>query len=296
MIINKIRYIALTVLLVSGLSSLYALNVIKDSVKVKADPSLEFSYLKQTDGSKLLICNVGVSINRRVLPVQNVVVNFYTGSDFSVSLGSSVTNFKGKVTCTIPAKYALPVNEEGKYSFKVEYPGNDTLESSAEELQVIDVNMNMTCNDKDSIKSVTVNMFRKENGKDIPVKDETVSLYVQRMFSMLKIGEAKLDSAGYASFDFPSDLPGDSIGNLTILARIEEHSDFGNVEKKEIKKWGIATTKELLLEQRALWSEVAPIWMIVTLTIMLLGVWAHYLYVVIHMIIINNKGKEKQII
>jgi len=187
----------------------------------------------------------------------------------------------------------LPVNEEGKYSFKIEYPGNDTLETATEELSIIDVNMDMTCNDKDSVKSVAVKMFRSDKGKNIPLKDETVSLYVQRMFSMLKLGEARLDSSGSATFDFPSDLPGDSLGNLTILARLEEHSDYGNIEKSELKKWGIATTKELLLEQRALWSEVAPVWMIITLTIMLLGVWAHYLYVVIHMIIINNKGKVK---
>lgn len=295
MILNKIRNIALTLLFVSNLSTLFALEAIKDSVKAKADPTLEFSYLKKSDGSKLLICNVGVSINRRVIPVQNVVVNFYTGKDFYVSLGSSVTNYKGKVICKIPSKYILPVNEDGKYSFKVEYPGNDTLETAAEELQIIDVNMDMTCNDEDSVKSVTVKMYRQINGKDIPIKDETVNLYIQRMFSMLKIGEAKLDSAGYANFDFPADLPGDSIGILTILARIEEHSDFGNIEKSELKKWGIPTTKELLMEQRALWTEVAPIWMIVTLTIMLLGVWAHYLYVVIHMIIINNKGKVKQL-
>jgi len=103
MIINKIRYISFTILLVSSLSSLFALEVKKDSVKAKAVPSLEFSYLKKSDGSKLLICNVGVSINRRVIPVKNVVVNFYTGNDLTVSLGSSVTDYKGKVFCKIPS-------------------------------------------------------------------------------------------------------------------------------------------------------------------------------------------------
>jgi hypothetical protein len=293
MVFNKIKLFAFALFLIANISSVLALDENTDSVKAKADPSLEFSYLKKTDGSKSLICNVGVSINRRVYPVKNVICHFYTGNDFSVSLGSSVTNYKGKVVCTIPPKFNLTVNEEGKYSFKVEYSGNDTLEAASEELQVMDVNMEMVCKNEDSVKSVTVKMFRNEKGSEIPLKDETVSLYVQRMFSMLKIGEAKLDSAGYANFEFPSDLPGDSLGNLTILARLEEHSDYGNVEKSEMKKWGIATTKELLMETRALWTAVAPVWMIVTLTIMLLGVWAHYLYVVIHMIIIKNKGKEK---
>jgi hypothetical protein len=290
-----IRYLALMMLLVSGLFPFYTSAEEKDSVKAKADPSLEFSYLKNSDGSKSLICNIGISINRRVIPVKFVSLNFFTGNDHSISLGSAVTNYKGNAICKIPTKYALPTNEEGKISFKVEYPGNDTLETTSEELQIIDVTMEMTCNDADSIKTVTVKMYKNDKDKIIPLKDETVNFYIPRMFSLLKIGEGKLDSTGKATLDFPVDLPGDSIGNLTILARLEEHSDFGNIEKSETRKWGIPTTKERLLEQRALWSQVAPVWMIITLTIMLVGVWAHYLYVVIHMIIINNKGKDQKI-
>ncbi len=52
------------------------------------------------------------------------------------------------------------------------------------------------------------------------------------MFSLLPIGEATLDEYGTASLEFPSDLPGDREGNLTIIARFEENPAFGNVEKK----------------------------------------------------------------
>jgi hypothetical protein len=282
------------ILIVSGTSSLFAQEEEAASNKTKHDPTLELIFQKNSDGSRSLICNLGVSIDRRVYPIKDVVLHCYTGNALELNLGNAVTNFKGKGICLIPARFPLIVNEEGKFSFKVEYEGNDTLESTSEELQVMDAIMEMKCDDTDSIKTITVKMYRNEKGEALPLRDETVSLYIPRMFSLLKIGEAKLDSTGIAVFDFPNDLPGDSLGYLTVLARLEEHSDFGNIEKSEKLQWGIAITKELLMETRALWTEVAPVWMIVTLTILLVGVWAHYLYVVIHMAIINKKGKHSQ--
>ena len=292
----KIKCIALTILLVSGLNILNVSGAATDSVKAKLQPKLGFSYLKNSDGSKSLICKVKVSSNDKDVPLKEVTLKFLTGNDLSVNLGNGITDFKGKVDYKIPVKYALTTNEEGKYSFKVEFAGNDTVEAATEEVKIIDATMEMTCNDADSIKTITVRAYKKDNGKIIPLKDEKIAFYIPRMFSMLQIAEAKLDSAGFATIEFPTGLTGDSIGNLTIIARFEGNSDFGYIEKTEIKKWGIATTEELLLEQRALWTAVAPVWMIVTLAIMLVGVWAHYLYVIIHMVIINNKGKNHHII
>ena len=58
------------------------------------------------------------------------------------------------------------------------------------------------------------------------------------MFSLLPIGELTLDEAGTASIEFPSDLPGDKDGNITIIARFEENPTFGNVEKSETHEMG----------------------------------------------------------
>ena len=75
----------------------------------------------------------------------------------------------------------------------------------------------------DSIKTITVNAIVNENGEDKPVPDEIVMIYVPRMFSLLLINELTLDENGTASFEFPSDLPGDKDGNLTIIAKFEEN-------------------------------------------------------------------------
>jgi hypothetical protein len=43
---------------------------------------------------------------------------------------------------------------------------------------------------------------------------------------------------------------------------------------------------------RELWTPIAPLWMIITLIIMLTGVWAHYIYAIIQLVLIK-RSKNK---
>lgn len=156
-----------------------------------------------------------------------------------------------------------------------------------------DVNLNMTFSEVDSIKTVTVTATTTENGKEVPVTGETVSVYVPRMFSNLSIGELTLDETGTASIEFPSDIPGGKQGDLIIVAAFVNSSTYGNVEKSETKHWGIPTDY-LPTSHRALWTQRAPTWMIYTLSILLSGVWGHYIFAVISLIRIKrNADREK---
>jgi hypothetical protein len=128
-----------------------------------------------------------------------------------------------------------------------------------------------------------------------PLPKEKVILYVPRMLSNLKIGEIDLDEDGIGSIEYPGALVGDSLGNITIIAMIEENDNFGTVKGQSSISWGIP--KQYYLAEkpaRELWTPVAPIWMIITLIIMLTGVWAHYVYAVIQLILIRRHGKEKK--
>lgn len=156
-----------------------------------------------------------------------------------------------------------------------------------------EVVLNMALTEADSIKTVTVTAHTIDNGQEVPVSGETVSVFVPRMFSNFIIGELSLDEAGTASIEFPSDLPGGKDGNLTIVAAFIDNSTYGNVEKREVKHWGIPTDY-LPASHRALWTQRAPSWMIYTLSVLLAGVWGHYMFAVISLIRIKiNANKLK---
>ena len=151
--------------------------------------------------------------------------------------------------------------------------------------------MNLTL--VDSIKTVNVAAYTVDNGKEIPVSGETVTVFVPRMFSNLIIGEIILDDAGTASLEFPTDIPGGKEGNLEIVAAFIDNATYGNVEKRETVHWGLPTDY-LPTSHRALWTQRAPSWMIYTLSVLLAGVWGHYFFAIISLIRIKrNANREK---
>jgi hypothetical protein len=257
-------------------------------------PSLEFSYLKNSDGSISLSVNLGVSINRENVAVKNRVIVFYSCAVNPVILDSAITNVKGKALCIIPLGKSIGINTEGFYTFKAVYKGSDSISAQEAEIKVMDLKMEIKYND-DSLKNIEVLCNSVHLKKDpSSLKGTLVNVYVPRTFGLYKIAEGKIDSVGKSRIKIPLNIPGDSIGNILLVAKIEGNSEYGNIEKSELKKWGIPTTKKFLMEKRALWTEVAPRWMIVTLTILLAGVWGHYFYVIGNLIIIRNKGKKQK--
>ena len=75
-----------------------------------------------------------------------------------------------------------------------------------------------------------------------------------------------------------------------ILARIDENEIYGNVQAEQASRWGVPTLHKIPIGYRALWTQVAPTWMIVTLVILLLGVWGHYTYAIINISRIRKQG------
>jgi hypothetical protein len=111
------------------------------------------------------------------------------------------------------------------------------------------------------------------------------------MFSNLAIAEDWLDEEGELSFEFPDDLPGDSLGVVTIISMFQDHGTYGNVENKQTINWGLVTGDQVSESFRALWTQYAPTWMVITLAILLIGVWGHYIFVVYKLVQVKRKGR-----
>jgi hypothetical protein len=257
---------------------------------VKHASILAFSYLKKTDGTKVLSLTASCVINRRIFPLINAPVVYYCGEN---ELAVIQTNDEGKVLLLIDPGYKPPVIADGSSEYKAVYKGSDTIEGTESSINVTDIRLKLKFTETDSTRAVGVKAYQlSPKGDTIPVKDVGINFAVKRMFSNLKIGEGTTDETGYCSSEFPADIPGDSIGHILILARIEESDLYANVEIGEIKMWGIPTNPSSPLVQRELWTEIAPVWMIVTLIILLTGVWAHYSYAAFNIYRIRKEGKE----
>jgi hypothetical protein len=273
----------------------FSVQLFSQEVKV-ISPYIQLQYFKNTDDQRILQTTLTYSKNRMELVLPGMEISFFSGGSQKELIAKALTDNKGMSRIELSSDMKLKTDKDGMWSFSSEFKGNDSIETGTSEITVKDVRLEMVLTSIDSVKTITVKAFVKENGTDKPVSGEVVKIYVPRMFSLLPVSEMTLDEAGTASVEFPSDLPGDKEGNLTIIARFEENQTYGNIEKREILKWGLPTDYSVPKTHRALWTKTAPRWMIYTLSVLLAGVWGHYLFAVISLIRIKieaNRQKAK---
>lgn len=231
--------------------------------------------------------------NRKIMPVKGLSMDFFTFSDsLELPLGTVQSNEEGVTKLTIDNYSNLGWDEEKGYQFKVLFIGSDKFRKASKSISIRKAVININFVEIDSIKMISAEAIEIDphNLEQRPLEGEAVSFYVKGSLSLYPIGEEELDG-GKASVNFPVTLPGDSSGNLTIIARIEESDDYGFVESSASKDWGIVREPIVPEERRGLGDTDAPLWMTYTLIVLLSAVWIHYLYVFVVIYLIKRESK-----
>lgn len=260
--------------------------------KEPIEPVMELAFLKATDGKIHLTATLVNYVDRNPIPLPGLEVIFKAGYDPEIELGRSITEDKGKALLVLEEDPALPGFEEGEVVYRSEFEGTDDIISAEAEVSVTPVTLEMKFSMVDSVGYVKLKAYTMDGGEKVPVADEDVYVYVKRMFSDLPIGEDFLDENGEFEVEVPGDLPGNAVGDIEIIGRFNDHYMFGTVEKRETVRWGVPTQHKVPAAQRTLWTQIAPLWMIITLTIMLGGVWGHYTFVIISLFRIKRENRK----
>jgi hypothetical protein len=254
--------------------------------------TLELKQLKSSDESRILSVKLSGEGAEGAVPVFEAKIDFTSVADGkSASLGTASTDKEGKATLKLEKGTSLLRNKEGVTEIKATFNGTGKLTGSEASVKFKELNLQISLLEKDSVNTIQVHAASiGPNGESILLKETNLNLYVQGLYSKLKIGECFVD-AGEGTFAFPKNIPGDENGNLKIFVRLEENEVFGEVEKIEKAKWGNHRSG-FIEPTRSLWTSGAPIWMITTLIILLAGVWSHYMYAIIQLIKIRKEGKK----
>lgn len=195
------------------------------------------------------------------------------------ALGSAESGPDGIGKFTFNTNGKTP-NADGTYSFIARYDGNDHMNGSESDLVLKPAKLVMEPVEGDSSYALKLQATALGADGSQPIADATVSVYVKRMFSYLKVAEGTTDAEGAVEVDFPLTLAGDQDGNLNITAKIEETDEYGNLEATMIKPWGKTVSYEITELPHALWSDHPPVWMIVTFFVLMGTVWIHYLIII----------------
>jgi len=243
------------------------------------------------EGAKSLVASLKGQEEGKYFPLENMKVNFeFVSGNEKKPIGTISTTAKGKATIEIPKKIISSGGSKGVFSFMATFTGIDKYKSSTSSVEIRNVNMELSFFQKEGEKEISCKaMEAGQDGKMTPIPDMKIEFYVPRTFSLLKVGEGSL-SDGVANVEFPVTLPGDSAGNLTIVAKIEDNETYGNVEATGRINWG-KPLPPMKIVKRGLGDTDAPLWMVYTLIILLSLVWFHYLYIIITVFRIRWLGK-----
>jgi hypothetical protein len=268
----------------------------KDTV-MEITPTISLAYWSNSNDTIILKANIFVRRETGTFGMQNAEIGFsMSDGNEKKNIGTVKAAYDGNATLKFPVKSGLLKDKEGKTTYTADFPGKGNYLSTSASVTVKLAQIQLTFSKVDSIHTIYVKVTQTEGNNEIkPVPKESVIIYVPRMLSDLKIGEISLDENGTGSVEYTGGLVGDSLGNLVVIAKIEENDNYGNVIGQSTVSWGIP--KQYFLAERPareLWTPIAPVWMIVTLIIMLAGVWGHYIYAVIQLIIIKRQSKQKK--
>jgi hypothetical protein len=251
-------------------------------------------YFKDQEKNDRLVTTLKVKEDRNA-PLENANVYYYCIGDTSeVLLDSITTNIDGEAILVLKNYNNIYADSAGVIQFEARYLGDKSYKHINKDIEIQLVDMNLSFFQKDTIKYILaeLNTLRPDQ-KLNPIEGADILIYIKGTFSLLPIGKEETDAQGKAIMEFPVDMPGDSVGMLTIVSKIEDDDDYGNIEAIGKINWGKPVP--LAVEQhRGLGDTDAPLWMVYTLIVLLSAVWFHYLYIIFMIIKIKMARTDIQ--
>jgi hypothetical protein len=123
-----------------------------------------------------------------------------------------------------------------------------------------------------------------------PLQNVIVQFLVKRTFGNLLIGQDTTLDDGTALVAFPANLPGGTDGTLIVTAAIKVPAQYVSTSAP-LEMSGAAIVNPTANEfTRALWAPRAPIALLVTIFILLAGVWSCYAFVAGQILAIRKGG------
>ncbi len=290
---NLFKYTLITSFIVTFLFSMNGFSQELDASNYKLRFSIKT--IKQFDNSRLLeVSFIGQNKKDRkdIVPVANAEIKFFNIlNEEEILLGTSKTSNEGTAQLIIPENYNYLTEEEGNINFLARFEATDTMDEEETEVIVKNIHLELDLKEIDSVKTVFVKAFTIDSlGEETSVEEVDIIISIEGMLSKMKLTEGTIEN-GEFEFEFPTDIPGDVNGNLTVFSIISDNDEFGNVVQKKTINWG--TFNKINVEKKnTLWSDYAPIWMYIVLTILLGGVWINYIYSIVNLFKIRKEGLE----
>ena len=256
---RKIKYIILTAGLILFLTEVSLSQVAKNNL------ILGLGYFNNNNQLQYLKANTKAKINGKFRQVADIHLSFYISSEDPANLlGKAVTNEKGIANLFIPPSARSAWNKSAKQSFLV-------VSELTKEYDAVHSNFDLTKSriqiDTLPDRKITATFSELRDSAWVAVKGVDMKVTVKRLGGDLNISETPTyttDSLGLVNADFKLDnLPGDSAGNLVIIAEVDDNDVYGNLTTEKTVPWGESSKYISAFNQRSLFARRgwSPLWL-----------------------------------
>ncbi len=273
---KKVKYAVLILLLTPFTTGISLAQVEKSKL------SLGLGYHNENNLIQYLKANTKAKIEGRFAPLSGIRVSFYIGSEGPANLlGTATTDDKGQGILYIPPNAKVEWDKSPKQSFLAVADSSPLYDAVTASIDLIKARIKLdTTNDRKVMATLT----EQKGSAWIPAKGVDLKIAVKRLGGDLNINENPLfttDSQGVVTTDFKLlNLPGDSLGNLTLVARIEDNDSYGNIITERSVPWGTPTVYVSGFNERSLFARRgrSPAWLEWIAYGIIIAVWSVLFY------------------
>ncbi len=279
----NIRFVFLALLSVFilniGSTEIYAQKTKKNKAR------LNVQYVKIMDGEIYFDIKASARIKKKNIKVSNIDLILYNElEEERIELGKTVTNMKGESRFVLKNLNAIKSDSSNTYNILVSFKGNDSYKKAKKSISFKDVNIEAKIITKDSVNYISATLINA-NSKD-PIVDESLTVYVQRLFKSLRIGEEfnSTDEEGSILVPIENGIPGVD-GNLAIEVVLNESDDFGTVKTIVNAPIGVPIVDESTFDERTMWSprNKTPLFLLIFPNLIIIGIWGFIVYLILNL-------------
>ncbi len=239
-------------------------------------------YYNDNNRIQYLKANTKAKIDGKFTPVGSIPVKFYISSESPDHLlGTAQTDENGQVTLFIPPVGKDEWSKSPKQSFLAVTDSSNMYDAVTTSIDLIKAKIKL---DTGEDKKITATLMEQKGSGWSPVKGVDMKIAVKRLDGDLNVDETPVfttDSLGVASTDFKLvKLPGDTAGNLVLIAKVEDNDIYGNMTTERTVPWGTVTKYVSDYNKRSLFARAhrPPFWLLWMASGITLTVWLVMFY------------------
>lgn len=252
-------------------------------------------YYVEANEMPYLIIDTKTKVERRIQPVSAISFKIYLDS-IENFIAKGTTGRDGKARVDLPASLKEEWNASARHEFILKTDATKSFDESTSTLSITKTKLSIDTVTGSATRTIRVRMLQSNGNQWLPAGNVELKIGVKRFGGVLPLGEEETyttDSTGEVTAEFTgTKLPGDSAGNIVLVAKVESNELFGNVATEVKLPWGLAGKTANAFGERTLWAtrDKAPVWLIIAAAGIMIIVWGTIVFLLLQLLKIRRLG------